>query len=153
MKERWMAETRHALYTREFLEQARAFTDAPGTAGDAAATDDYRAALAQAERLALTADHLRQAILRDVLADGADWWQVAESISGRVSRCRRVNSPGCARRLPSTPPKLTLTTDPALHQMEGSPGDADRSSPSRYSPATMDTMSPRTLFRTPLVPQ
>ncbi len=47
-------------------------------AGDAAATDDYRAALAQAERLALTADHLRQAILRDVLADGADWWQVAD---------------------------------------------------------------------------
>lgn len=33
-----MAETRHALYTREFLEQARAFTDAPGMAGDAAAT-------------------------------------------------------------------------------------------------------------------
>jgi hypothetical protein len=38
-----MAETRHALYTREFLEQARAFTYAPGMAGDAAAADDYRA--------------------------------------------------------------------------------------------------------------
>lgn len=73
-----MAETRHALYTREFLEQARAFTDAPGMAGDAAAAGDYRAALAQAGRLALTADHLRQAILRDVLADGADWWQAAD---------------------------------------------------------------------------
>jgi hypothetical protein len=60
-----------------FLEQASVFTDAPGKAGEAAAAGDYTTALAQADRLGLAVQQLRQAILRDALADGADWWKVA----------------------------------------------------------------------------
>lgn len=53
------------------------FTDAPGKAGQAAATGDYTTALAQADRLGLAVQQLRQEILRDALADGADRWEVA----------------------------------------------------------------------------
>ncbi|MGH3221422.1 MAG: hypothetical protein ACRDPY_22465 [Streptosporangiaceae bacterium] len=62
---------------RQFLDQATVFTDAPQTTGDAAAAGDYRAALAQAERLGLAAGQLRQALLRDVLARGAGWQELA----------------------------------------------------------------------------
>jgi len=63
--------------TQQFLEQATVFTDAPRTAGDAAAAGDYRAALAQAERLGLAAGQLRQALVRDALARDADWQELA----------------------------------------------------------------------------
>lgn len=66
--------------TQQFLEQATVFTDAPRTAGDAAAAGDYRAALAQAERLALGAGQLRQALVRDALARGADWQELADML-------------------------------------------------------------------------
>lgn len=96
-------------------------------AGDAAATDDYRAVLAQAGRPALTADHLRQAILRDVLADGADWWQVADLLGTHPQHAhetcahlaghrttpaqQRPTTPSCAP--PAGPPNTTCAANTA----------------------------------------
>lgn len=53
------------------------FTDAPARAAEAAAAGDYRAAIGQASRLELAAGQLRVALLRQALADGADWWEIA----------------------------------------------------------------------------
>ena len=80
-------------------------------AGHAAATDDYRAALAQAGRLALTADHLRQAILRDVLADGADCWQVADLLGTHPQHAYETGA-GCNCLWPATAPR-PRSSDPA----------------------------------------
>jgi hypothetical protein len=73
-----MTVTRTASGGRHFPGQAVVFTDAPARAAEAAAAGDYRAALDQASRLELAAGQLRQALLRDALAAGADWWKVAE---------------------------------------------------------------------------
>jgi hypothetical protein len=73
-----MTVTRTASGSRQFPGQAVVFTDAPARAAEAAAAGDYRAALDQASRLELAAGQLRQALLRDALAAGADWWKVAE---------------------------------------------------------------------------
>ena len=75
-----MTPAKRTSVTRQFLEQATVFTDAPRTAGDAAAAGDYRAALAQAERLGLAAGQLRQALLRDALTRDADWWELADML-------------------------------------------------------------------------
>jgi hypothetical protein len=73
-----MSSTRPTSASRQFLDQATVFAAAPDRAGAAAAAGDYRAALAQADRLELATGQLRQAILRDALAGGADWWAVAD---------------------------------------------------------------------------
>ncbi len=72
-----MTLARRISVTRQFLDQAAVFTDAPRTAGDAAAAGDYRAALAQAERLGLAAGQLREALVRDTLARDAGWQELA----------------------------------------------------------------------------
>jgi len=76
-----MIQARQSSHSRHFLEQASAFTDAPRRAGEALDAGDYTDALAQAERLGLAAEQLRQAILRDALDAGADWWEVARLLA------------------------------------------------------------------------
>ncbi len=73
-----MTATGTASGSQQFPGQAGVFTDAPARAAEAAAAGDYRAALDQASRLELAAGQLRQALLREALTDGADWWVVAE---------------------------------------------------------------------------
>jgi hypothetical protein len=67
-----MTVTSTASGGRQFPGQAVVFTDAP-----ARAAGDWRAALGQAARLDLAAGQLRRALLREALAGGADWWEVA----------------------------------------------------------------------------
>lgn len=76
-----MIQAGQSSHSRHFLEQASAFTDAPRRAGEALDTGVYTEGLAQAERLGLAAERLRQAILRDALAAGADWWEVARLLA------------------------------------------------------------------------
>jgi hypothetical protein len=61
----------------QFRGQAGVFTDAPARAAEAAAAGDYRAALGQVSRLELAARQLRQALLREALTGGTDWWEMA----------------------------------------------------------------------------
>ena len=68
--------------TAQFAGQAAAaLADAPGRAAAAVARADPRAALAQAERAEHAAAGLRQAIVADMLAGGADWWQAGEALA------------------------------------------------------------------------
>jgi hypothetical protein len=73
-----MIPAKHTSATWQFLRQATAFSDAPRAAGDAAAAGDYRAALAQAERLALAAGQLQQSLVQDALARDAGWQELAD---------------------------------------------------------------------------
>jgi hypothetical protein len=68
--------------TAQFAGQAAsALADAPHRAAAAVARADLRAALAQAERAEHAIAGLRQAIVADMLAGGADWWQAGEALA------------------------------------------------------------------------
>ena len=62
-------------------QAATVLADAPHRAAAAVARADLRAALAQAERAEHAVTGLRQAIVADMLAGGADWWQVGEALA------------------------------------------------------------------------
>lgn len=71
-----------AAQTAQFAGQAAAaLAAAPHLAAAAVARADPRAALAQAERAEHAVAGLRQAIVADVLAGGADWWQAGEALA------------------------------------------------------------------------
>lgn len=71
-----------AARTAQFAGQAAsAFAEAPHRAAAAVARADLRAALAQAERAEHAVAGLRQAIVADMLAGGADWWQAGEALA------------------------------------------------------------------------
>ncbi|HEY6315151.1 MAG TPA: hypothetical protein VIY52_30710 [Streptosporangiaceae bacterium] len=72
-----MTATTATSASQQFPRQAEVFTDAPARAARAAAAGDYRAALDQVTRLELAAVQLRQALLREVIAAGADWQEIA----------------------------------------------------------------------------
>ena len=55
--------------------------DAPHQAAEAVARADLRAALAQVERAEHAVTGLRLAVVADLLADGADWWQAGETLA------------------------------------------------------------------------
>lgn len=65
------------IISQQFPALAGVFDDAPGRAAQAAAAGDYRAALDQATRLELAAGELREVLLREVLATGAGWQEIA----------------------------------------------------------------------------
>ncbi len=71
-----------ASRTAQFADQAAAvLAGAPRQAAAAASRADLRAALAQAERAEHAAAGLRQAIVADMLAGGADWWQAGVALA------------------------------------------------------------------------
>jgi hypothetical protein len=55
--------------------------NAPHQAAEAVACADLRAALAQVERAEHAVTGLRLAVVADLLADGADWWQAGEALA------------------------------------------------------------------------
>jgi hypothetical protein len=68
--------------TARFAGQAAAaLADAPHRAAAAVARADLRAALAQAERAEHAVAGLRQAIVADMLAGGANWWRAGEALA------------------------------------------------------------------------
>jgi hypothetical protein len=68
-----------ASRTAQFAGQAAdALADAPRQAAAAVSRSDPRAALARAEH---AATGLRQAIVADMLAGGADWWQAGDALA------------------------------------------------------------------------
>jgi hypothetical protein len=75
-----MTQAMPTLSTERFLNETEVFTDAPGKAAAAVAADDTRGTLAHAERLSVAAEQLREAIVRDALHAGADWWEVADML-------------------------------------------------------------------------
>ncbi len=71
-----------AARTAQIAGQAAAvLADAPHRAAAAVARADLSAALAQAERAEHAVAGLRQAIVADMLAGGADWWQAGEALA------------------------------------------------------------------------
>jgi hypothetical protein len=70
-----------ASQTVQFAGQAAGvLADAPHQVAAAASRADLRAALALAERAEHAITGLRRAIVADMLADGAGWWQVGEAL-------------------------------------------------------------------------
>jgi len=71
-----------ASQTAQFAGQsASVLADAPHQAAAAVARADLGVALAQAERAEHAVTGLRQAIVADMLAGGADWWQAGEALA------------------------------------------------------------------------
>ena len=75
-----MAPAKRTSVTRQFLDQATVFTDAPRTAGDAAAAGDYRAAWRRPNGSAWRPASSEQALVRDALARDADWQELADML-------------------------------------------------------------------------
>lgn len=71
-----------ASRTAQFAGQAAgALADAPHEAAAAGSRADLRAALAQAEQARHAVAGLRLAIVADMLAGGADWWQAGGALA------------------------------------------------------------------------
>jgi hypothetical protein len=71
-----------ASQTAQFAGEAGSvLAEAPHQAAPAVARADLSAALAQAERAENAITGLRRAIVADMLAAGADWWQAGEALA------------------------------------------------------------------------